>query len=103
METGNLASHRGAGENRKQCQIPGLPLAAYREIAAHLRQVRGVDVGLIPQYSENFDYNQSQVAGLWIQSDPEIDPAELERLEQVLAYYSDRFGAWEVCGQQGNP
>jgi len=39
----------------------------YREIAAHLRQVEGVETGLYPSQAEQFDYNQSQVGGLWIQ------------------------------------
>ncbi|NER38659.1 MAG: hypothetical protein F6J93_32690 [Oscillatoria sp. SIO1A7] len=102
METGDSTSQKDAGEKQKQYKIPGVPLAAYREMAAHLRQVRGVEVGLIPQHSKNFDYNQSQIAGLWIQSDSDMEPAELQRLEQILAYYGDRFGAWEICGQEGN-
>ena len=39
---------------RYQIQCPGLPLAVYREAAAHLRQVEGVETGLIPQQSQRF-------------------------------------------------
>ena len=51
---------------QEKIEFPGLPLAVYREIAAHIRQVLGVEVGLIPQTSSEFDYNQSQISGLWI-------------------------------------
>ena len=52
---------------RYQIQCPGLPLAVYREVAVHLRQVEGVQTGLIPQQSQRFDYSDSQIGGLWIQ------------------------------------
>jgi len=38
---------------------PGLPLAVYREVAAHLQQVEGVETGLLPQTAQRFDYTQS--------------------------------------------
>jgi hypothetical protein len=43
---------------RYQIQCPGLPLAVYREVAVHLRQVEGVHTGLIPQQSQRFDYKR---------------------------------------------
>lgn len=57
---------------RSHIQCPGLPLAVYREIAAHLRQVDGVETGLIPQSSSTFDYRESQVGGLWLQYPPTL-------------------------------
>lgn len=70
-----------------------LPLAVYREIAAHLSQVEGVKTDLTPQTSKTFEYTASQIGRLEIQI---ADPAVAEgRVEQILAYYSDRFGAWE--------
>jgi hypothetical protein len=57
-------------ETKEKIEFAGLPLAVYREIAAHLHQVEGVEVGLIPQSSQQFDYNQSQIGGLWISWTP---------------------------------
>lgn len=75
---------------------PHLPLAVYREVAAHLRQVDGVDAGLLSQRSQQFEYPQSQVGGLWIRYTPDADGASQRRVEQILAYYGDRYGTWET-------
>lgn len=80
---------------RYQIRCPGLPLTVYREIAAHLRCVKGVETGLIPQTSQQFDYNQSQVEGLWLQYGNTTDSAQQERVNQILAYYQNRYGTWE--------
>lgn len=80
---------------RYQIRCPGLPLAVYREIAAHLRCVKGVETGLISQSSQQFDYSQSQVDGLWIQYGQTTDLADQERVNQILAYYQNRYGIWE--------
>lgn len=80
---------------RYQIRCPGLPLAVYREIAAHLRCVPGVETGIIPQTSQQFDYNQSQADGLWIQYAQATDSVEQERVNQILAYYQNRYGVWE--------
>ena len=45
---------------------PRLPLAIYRELAAHLRQIEGVTTELISQQSQQFDYEQSQIDHLKI-------------------------------------
>ena len=79
-------------ETKEKIEFPNLPLAVYREVAAHLRQVEGVEVGLIPQSSQQFDYNQSQIAGLWIQYSAS-DSQGRQRVEQILAYYRDRYCA----------
>lgn len=73
---------------------PGLPLAVYREVAAHLRQVDGVETALIEQSSERFDYAQSQVGSLSIYYPPHADAQLRERVDRILAYYGDRYGAW---------
>ncbi|MBD0362393.1 MAG: hypothetical protein ICV55_06395 [Coleofasciculus sp. C3-bin4] len=80
---------------RYQIRCTGLPLAVYREVAAHLRQVKGVEAGLIPQTSLQFDYNESQVGGLWIQYADASDLQGRERVNQILAYYQNRYGDWE--------
>ncbi|TAF12236.1 MAG: hypothetical protein EAZ77_00365 [Nostocales cyanobacterium] len=73
----------------QKIEFPNLPLAVYREIAAHLRQVEGVDVDLIPQTSSEFDYYQSQIAGLSISWQPHTNE---DRVKQILAYYQNRYG-----------
>lgn len=73
-----------------------MPLAVYREVAAHLRQVEGVDTGLLPQTSREFDYTKSQVGGLWISYQPEAGDISHRQTEEILAYYGDRFGTWEA-------
>lgn len=87
-------SSESGGLNLKyQVRCSGLPLAVYREVAAHLSQVDGVKTGLVSQRSSQFDYNQSQVESLWVQV---LDAASSQvRVEQILAYYGDRYGAWE--------
>ncbi len=73
-----------------------LPLAVYREIAAHLGQVGGVKAELMSQSSQQFDYRLSQVDSLVICHPDDLDAASRKRIDQILAYYSDRYGAWET-------
>ncbi|MBI4782644.1 MAG: hypothetical protein HY785_15190 [Oscillatoriophycideae cyanobacterium NC_groundwater_1537_Pr4_S-0.65um_50_18] len=84
-----------------QICCPQLPYAVYQEVAAHLRQVMGITVELLPQQSQTFDYAQSQVGGLQIFYPPEVDSAVQQRVEQILAYYGDRYGAWKPLEGQG--
>lgn len=83
-----------------EIRFPNLPLAVYREIAAHLRQVDGVETGLYPQTSQQFDYNQSQVGGLWIHFTPTASLSSRELVDQILAYYQNRYGALELLNSQ---
>jgi hypothetical protein len=78
-------------ETREKIEFAELPLAVYREIAAHLRQVEGVEVDLIPQTSQQFDYNQSQIASLWIEYLPNSGLQSRQRVEQILAFYQNRY------------
>jgi hypothetical protein len=55
-------------------QYPCLPLAVYRELAAHLRQVDGLAVELLPQMATTFDYRLSQLGGLQLQWDDQTHP-----------------------------
>lgn len=73
----------------------GLPLAVYREIAAHLCQIDGVQTTLVAQQSSQFDYHQSQIERLEIHYAADVPQPSIERIQQILAYYSDRYGAWE--------
>ena len=82
-----------AGQDNLKVQFPGLPLGVYREIAAHLRQVEGVEAGLRQQTSSEFDYNQSQIESLWIQYTQTASSESRKRVEQILAYYQSRYNA----------
>lgn len=74
-------------ETREKIEFTNLPLAVYREIASHLRQLEGVEVELIPQPSSQFDYKQSQIAGLRVDYTQDFT----QQMEQILAYYRDRY------------
>ncbi len=67
---------------------PYLPLAVYREIAAHLAQIDGVKVTLLPQLDPVFDYHQSQVGGLLLEYPTDLDTT---LLQQILTYYQEKF------------
>jgi hypothetical protein len=82
-------------------RLAQMPLAVYREVAAHLGQVEGVQTELVPQTSQQFDYTLSQIDSLWIDY-PDEAAAEL-RVSQILAYYSDRYGAWETVDSIHEP
>ncbi len=75
--------------------LTGLPLAVYREIAAHLRQVLGVKAELVTQTSSNFDYLQSQIDHLWLQYPEEIEPKQRQQLEAIINYYAQIHGTWQ--------
>ncbi|BDI18353.1 hypothetical protein ANSO36C_41550 [Nostoc cf. commune SO-36] len=78
-------------ETKEKIEFAGLPLAVYREIAAHLRQVEGVEVDLIPQSSQEFDYNQSQIGGLSLSWAANSGLESRQRVNQILAYYQNRY------------
>ncbi|MEA5603097.1 hypothetical protein [Nostoc sp. UHCC 0252] len=78
-------------ETKEKVEFAGLPLAVYREIAAHLRQIEGVEVDLIPQSSQQFDYNQSQIGGLSISWTANSSLESRQQVNQILAYYQNRY------------
>ena len=87
-------------EQRSQITCPQLPLAVYREVAAHLRQVEGVEADLIlrpiqHQPGAKFDYYQSQVAALQINCAVEISQKDKQRIGEILDYYAQRYHPWE--------
>jgi hypothetical protein len=73
-----------------------MPLSVYREVAAHLCQLSGVEVELLSQTATQFDYTLSQVGGLRIQVPPSISETDAARVLEILNYYGDRFGSWQV-------
>ncbi|KPQ31834.1 MAG: hypothetical protein ACLFM4_04980 [Phormidium sp.] len=77
---------------RQYWTIPTLPLAVYREVVAHLRQVEGVAAGLLPQTTPDFDPKLSQVGGLWFEVPDNAPVDHQQRLNTILEYYSDRAG-----------
>jgi hypothetical protein len=78
-------------ETQEKIEFAGLPLAVYREIAAHLRQLSGLEVDLIAQNSTQFDYNQSQISGLKITWLPDAPLESRQRAQQILLYYQNRY------------
>lgn len=80
---------------KRRIRFAGLPLAVYREIASHLRQVDGVQTELIPQSSQQFKYADSQIDSLCLFYEAS-QPLVEERVQQILTYYSDRYGVWET-------
>lgn len=75
-------------------ECPGLPLAVYREVAAHLSQIPSVETELAPQTAAEFNYNDSQVGSLWLEYPSDLEPGEQRWLEAILAYYAQRFSGW---------
>lgn len=73
-----------------------LPLAVYREVAAHLTQVDGVQTRLTPQTSQQFEYTLSQIESLEIEFSNPNDSQARSQVEKILTYYGDRFGAWTI-------
>ena len=75
-----------------QAQFLQMPLAVYREVAAHLEQVLGVEVVLLPQSSQQFNYLQSQVMGLQFRYTEQAEVNAEAQVKRILAYYGDRYG-----------
>ena len=87
-------------KQHQQLTCPQLHLAVYREVAAHLRQVEGVDSSLIMRPIEHdpnaeFDYYQSQVAAIQIDYAEDVIP-NTQQVTEILDYYAQRYQAWEV-------
>jgi len=79
--------------------FPTLPLAIYRELIAHLRQVPGVDAEILPQASQEFNYMRSQAGGLRYSLVASTDTDAHQRVMQILGYYGDRFGPYHPLPQ----
>lgn len=93
-----LASTEQQEQQRLTCSR--LPLAVYREVAAHLRQVKGVDTKLIMRSvehdpTEKFDYYQSQVAAIEISYGDKLLVKDQEIVKDILDYYAQRYSPWE--------
>jgi hypothetical protein len=71
-----------------------MPLAVYRELVAHLRQIDSVQTGLLPAEATPFEYGASQIGGLWLRYDGNVTQADRDRVKSILDYYTHRFGSW---------
>ena len=87
---------------KERYTCPQLPLAVYREVAAHLRQVIGVNAGLIVKPlqggRESFDYYASQIEALWLEYPQELSTKSKHRIQTILDYYGKRYRPWETKG-----
>jgi hypothetical protein len=73
-----------------------LPLAIYREVAAHLQQVEGITVTCLDQIDREFSYLDSQVGGLEILGADRLSDLDKARFEDLLNYYADRYSPWDI-------
>lgn len=73
-------------------RYPNLPLAVYREIAAHLQQLDGVVVTLLPPNDTEFDYAHSQVGGLEATYPEDFSPGDRQRFNAIIEFYGHRYG-----------
>ncbi|MFN4279295.1 hypothetical protein [Thermosynechococcus sp.] len=69
-----------------------MPLAIYRELAAHLQLLDGVSVRLLPQTSSHFDYELSQIEGIAVAVPPTLDRDAQARCEEILQHYGLQQG-----------
>lgn len=88
-------------QNQQQLTCPQLPLAVYREVAAHLRQVKGVNASLVMRPiehdpTEEFDYYQSQVTALHIDFVEDISESTNQKVAAILDYYAQRYNPWII-------
>ncbi|MDJ1183031.1 hypothetical protein [Roseofilum casamattae] len=93
-QSASVLSQPPASRIKRTVSLPKLPLAVYREVAAHLRQVDGVNAGLKLRSHSDFDYDLSQIEQMWIEYPHTLPSQNIDRLEQILAYYGDRYGSW---------
>lgn len=70
-------------------RFPEMPLAVYRELAAHVQSLPGVTAQLEWNLTATFSYSDSQIGSMRLTLEPDVDQ---ERLRAILAYY----GSWQV-------
>ena len=75
---------------------PNLPLAVYREIAAHLQQLDGVVTELLPPTDTEFDYAHSQVGGLRVNYPENLNPNQ--HLNAIIDFYGAKYGTPQRSG-----
>jgi hypothetical protein len=70
---------------------PHIPLAIYREFAAHLQQIEGIKVTFLDPIDRSFSYTESQLGGIELFGVDLLSDRDRLRLDQIVAYYTDRF------------
>ena len=76
-----------------------MPLAVYREVAAHLQQIAGISVTFLEPSDRAFSYLESQLGGLEIRGADRLTESDLQQLERVLSYYAERYDEWDIDRQ----
>lgn len=74
-----------------------LPLAVYREIAAHLQQIDGITVKFLVPNARAFNYTESQLGGLEIHGVERLTELDRSRFDRLLSYYAERYKPWEIA------
>jgi hypothetical protein len=75
-----------------------LPLAVYREVAAHLQQIEGITVEFLVPTARYFSYTESQLGGIEISGIDRLTALDLSNFQRILSYYADRYQPWEIDG-----
>jgi hypothetical protein len=73
-----------------------MPLAVYREVGAHLRQIEGLTVTCLQPIGRGFSYTESQLGGLEITGADRLTASAKIRVDSLLKYYADRYHPWEI-------
>jgi len=73
---------------RYAVRYDSMPLMVYRELAAHLACVSGVETELEWKKNSTFRYQDSQIEALHIHQEPDAD---IEQIKRIL----DHYGAWQ--------
>ncbi len=74
--------------SRYAVRYDAMPLMVYRELAAHLACISGVETELEWSKRSIFHYQDSQIEALQIRQAPDADR---EAIKRILDYY----GAWQ--------
>jgi hypothetical protein len=73
-----------------------MPLAVYREVAAHLQQIEGIAVAFLDPTERVFSYTESQLGGLEIIGADRLKDPDRIWIDRLLSYYADRYNPWEI-------
>lgn len=76
-----------SGKHLRVTYQPELPLAMYKELAAHLSQLEGVSTELIWQDRQEFNYAASQIAGISVICSSQISERSQELAPLILNCY----------------
>jgi hypothetical protein len=72
-----------------------LPLAVYREVAAHLQQIEGITVEFLAPINREFSYTGSQLGGLKITGVDRLTDRDRLNFDRILTYYANQYDDWE--------